>query len=233
MLDTLTAPMKRILLSLCLLCLFGFQACKEKEEVPSAKKIEEYRKGAAQGEARAQYNLGFCYYNGEGVPEGVLEAMKWYRKAADQEYAPAQLKLGDCFLYGKGLAKDDPEEAVKWYRKAAEQGYAEAQYNIGFCYYWGKGMIKDTVESSKWFRKAAEQGNSFAQHYLGLYYITEKDEHKDIVEAYKWFKIASASGDKVDEGMVRESARHMTPFQIEEAERRARAWKPKTEAAGH
>ena len=37
-----------------------------------------------QGAASAQYNLGFMYLNGQGVPQNYAEAAKWYRKAAVQ-----------------------------------------------------------------------------------------------------------------------------------------------------
>ena len=49
-----------------------------------AEAVKWYRKAAEQGHARAQYSLGFMYYNGRGVPQDYAEAMKWYRKAADQ-----------------------------------------------------------------------------------------------------------------------------------------------------
>ena len=37
---------------------------------------------AEQGDAKAQYNLGQMYYEGQGVPQGHKEAVKWYRLAA-------------------------------------------------------------------------------------------------------------------------------------------------------
>ena len=49
-----------------------------------------YRKAAEQGDAKAQYNLGNCYYFGNGVTENEQEAVKWYRKAAEQGDAKAQ-----------------------------------------------------------------------------------------------------------------------------------------------
>ena len=46
--------------------------------------LEEWRPSAEQGDALAQYNLGFMYSNGEGVPQDYAEAVKWYRMAAEQ-----------------------------------------------------------------------------------------------------------------------------------------------------
>ena len=47
-----------------------------------------------QGDAAAQFNLGFMYYNGQGVPQDYILAVKWFRLAADQGYADAQFSLG-------------------------------------------------------------------------------------------------------------------------------------------
>jgi TPR repeat protein len=52
-----------------------------------------FRKGAEQGFALAQYNLGVMYHNGQGVAQNHEEAVKWYRKAAEQGYADAQKAL--------------------------------------------------------------------------------------------------------------------------------------------
>ena len=46
--------------------------------------------GAEQGYAKAHYNLGVMYENGEGVPEDDKEAVKWYTKSAEQGLADAQ-----------------------------------------------------------------------------------------------------------------------------------------------
>src|SRR6516162_3219738 len=67
----------------------------------------------------AQYDLGLCYYNGQGVRKDYGEALKWFHKAAEQNFAPAQFILGTCSDKGEGVPKDNVE-AVKFYRKAAE-----------------------------------------------------------------------------------------------------------------
>ncbi len=108
--------------------------------------FEGYKARAERGDPVAQYNLGVCYDNGEGVAKNQVEAVKWYRKAAEQGLAKAQFNLGNCYHNEKGVAKDQVE-AVKWCRKAADQGLAEAQFNLGACYYNGEGVTKDEVEA--------------------------------------------------------------------------------------
>ena len=94
-----------------------------------AEAVKWYRKAADQGDAIAQFNLGWMYDEGRGVSKDDAEAVRWYRKAADQGHALAQFNLGAMYANGEGVAKDDAE-AVKWYRKAADQGDADAQAKL-------------------------------------------------------------------------------------------------------
>ena len=118
-----------------------------------------YRKAVAQGNAKAQYNLGFMYKYGQGVTLNYAKAAKWYRKAADQGLAEAQSNLGVMYVNGQGVAQDYTE-AVKWYRKAAEQGYAMAQFNLGRSYEFGDGVPISTSTAVEWYYKA---GMNFIQ----------------------------------------------------------------------
>lgn len=82
-------------------------------------------KRAEKGDAKAQYNLGSCYENGDGIDKNINEAVKWYMKAAEQGMPEAQSYLGLCYALGNGVSKDS-DEAVKWWKNALEQGYEPA-----------------------------------------------------------------------------------------------------------
>ncbi len=81
---------------------------------------------AKQGHPEAQYEIGYCYENGEGSEKDYDKAAKWYRKVAEHGYAEAQYALGSCYCYGLGVEKDNIA-AAQWLRKAAEQGHFEAK----------------------------------------------------------------------------------------------------------
>ena len=85
-----------------------------------------WRPLAEQGNARAQYNLGIMYANGQGVPEDDVQAARWYRMAAEQGYASAQYNLGIMYVYGQGVPEDDVQAHV-WFSLAAAQGNAKAK----------------------------------------------------------------------------------------------------------
>ena len=83
---------------------------------------------AAQGNARAQHNLGFMYERGEGVPQDYAEAVRWYKLAAAQGHANAQTNLG--VMYGKGQGV--PQDYVRahfWLNLAAATGLSAAITN--------------------------------------------------------------------------------------------------------
>jgi TPR repeat protein len=109
---------------------------------------------AAQGHADAQFNLGFMYAKGRGVPQDYGLALKWYRLAAAQGHAKAQSNLGVMYYKGNGVPQDYAE-ALKWFRLAAAHGNAEAQSNLGVLYYRGNGVSQDSVQAYKWFSLAA------------------------------------------------------------------------------
>ena len=83
--------------------------------------VKWFRKAAKQGNAAAQYNLGWMYAKGIGVVKDKWEAVKWYLEAAKQGNAAAQYNLGWMYAEGIGVVKDK-QKAVKWYLEAAEQG---------------------------------------------------------------------------------------------------------------
>ena len=84
-----------------------------------------YRKAAMEGDAGAQYCLGWLYYAALGVELNETEAFKWIYKAAEQGEPDAQKALGDFYSRGVGVEQDDVK-ALDWYRKAAQQGNGEA-----------------------------------------------------------------------------------------------------------
>ena len=90
--------------------------------------LREWRPLAEQGNASAQYNLGFMYSNGRGVPEDDTEAVRWYRLAAEQGDAKAQTNLGIMYANGRGVP-EDLVAAYMWWNLSAAQGIEKAKNN--------------------------------------------------------------------------------------------------------
>jgi TPR repeat protein len=114
-----------------------------------AEAVKWYRKAAEQGNASAQYYLGFMYANGEGVPQDDAEAEKWHRKAAEQGFSFAQVGLGMMYLSGEGVPEDDVA-AYAWFSVAAASGDDDGREN--------RDDIKDELTPSQ-----IEKGEAMAR----------------------------------------------------------------------
>ena len=74
----------------------------------------------------AQYVLAGAYATGEGVPEDLVEAVRWLRLAAEQEEPGALMQLADLYMTGEGVPKDIGE-AIRLARLAAKHGEPRAE----------------------------------------------------------------------------------------------------------
>jgi len=142
-----------------LLLLLALSASGQSTFNPEAKELADLRTKAKNGDAKAQYALGVCYADGQGVTKDYEEAVKWWRKAAEQNNANAQLCIGGGYYGGLGVTKDY-EEAVKWYRKAAEQNDAGAQLALALCYAYGSGVNQDYDMTIHWLNLAIDNKDS-------------------------------------------------------------------------
>nr|WP_315042157.1 tetratricopeptide repeat protein [uncultured Moraxella sp.] len=114
------------------------------------------QKLANQGDAQAQFNLGYMYNKGKDVRQDYSQALYWYQKSANQGNALAQNNLGGMYVRGVG---QDYSQAFNWFQKSANQDYAEAQYNLGLMYENGQGVRQNKVILKELFGKACENGN--------------------------------------------------------------------------
>ena len=153
---------------------------------------------AEEGDAEAQYKIGYDYYIHGNLPE----AFKWFLKAAEQGYAEAQYQIGSCYNFGNVVEIDKIQaaywykKAAYWYQKNAEQGNAKAQYMLGICYHKGYGVKQDKAQAIYWYRKAAEQGYAEAQSELAYCYEEGKGVKQDFTIAAYWYKKAAEQGDE-------------------------------------
>ena len=206
--------------------------------------LTETRRLAEQGDADAQYNLGYRYVTGIGVPQDRAEAVRWLRLAADQGHTQAEDFLGRMPPMGSQRATDNVAETelpatlppatgqsprsgnpfrVPSLRTDAEQGDADAQFSLGVRYDIGLGVPQDDAEAVRWYRLAADQGNATAQNNLGLMYANGEGVLKDSVLAHMWFNIAGANGNEAARKRRDNLERDMTRDEITRATELARA----------
>lgn len=121
----------------------------------------------------------------------------------------------------------DYATALKLLRPLVESGGAEAQYRLGLMYANGMGVPTDQAEAARLYRLAADQGVEKAQFSLGELYRDGDGVAQDLVQAYMWFSVAAAAGDQAAFDHRGFLAAELSPDQIAEAEKLAKAWKPK------
>ena len=129
----------------------GFAAYKRGDYATA---VREFRPLAEQGDATAQFYLGFMYDNGEGVPQDYSEAVKWYRKSAEQGDSDAQYSLAAIYVEGRGVL-ENYAEALRWFRRAAENNHGLALNSLGIMYESGWGVPQDYVQAHMWYNLAA------------------------------------------------------------------------------
>lgn len=188
----------------------------------SAADLQTLQTQAAQGDAKAQANLGALYHQSRGVPQDYVKARQWYEKAAAQGNAQAQYALGVLYGNGQGMPQDYAQ-AHQWYEKAATQGHASAQYNLGALYDGGAGVPQSDTMARQWYEKASAQGDAEAQFVLGTLYATGQGVSQDYVRAYMLVTLAAARLTGDEQKFAADSrdklASIMTPAQIVEAQR--------------
>jgi TPR repeat protein len=180
------------------------------ERLPSdneKKVFESCLKAAEQGDAAAQFNLGFYYANGRGVAKDEVEAAKWYRKGAEQGYALAQNNLALCYHNGTGVIQNSIE-ALNWFEKAAAQGFSRAQCFLAVTTFQSEdfamvdaalrgGNGTATLKSQTAFayaNKAAEQNLSAAEYLLGEFYRLGYGVKQSSEIALNWYSKAAVNG---------------------------------------
>ncbi len=186
-------------------------------QAQTAAEIEQIRSQANMGNAEAQFELGFCYSNGLGLPVDHVEAEKWVRRSANKGFAAAECTMGIFYEMGiDGVITPNEHEAAKWYKKSAEQGYAEAQLYLGNCYMFGFGLAQSNEEALKWYRKSAEQGVFQAEITLGMYYKNIGDNTNALYWLEKAYASAKANKQEVDQEMWDEyDENFITPLEAE------------------
>lgn len=192
--------------------------------------LEGFKELADDGEPTAQNNLGFMYYEGQGVPQDYVEAARLYRLSADQGHLTAQYNLGYMYHEGQGVPQDHVE-AAKWYRLSADQGNSGAQYNLGVMYSQGRGVPRNSVEAARWFRLSAEQCNPYGQLNLGIAYKDGEGVFKDLVQAHVLFNLAASLSPSENHPVRKDAerfrkvvAKSLTSAELRRAQNAAREW---------
>lgn len=159
--------------------------------------ISELETRMAQGDLRAQAELGARYGRGDGVPADVPKAIVLLQDAAGRNNPDAQHWLATAYATGIGVEKNIVQ-AAQLYERAALQGHAEAQFVMGIMISEGQaGFSPSWSGAFPYFWKSADQGFAPAEFMLG--YIYQEGKAVDInpqIAAY-WYRRTVSRGTNV------------------------------------
>lgn len=150
---------RRLLIASLVLLLLNASACEDRRadkaylrgDYENAQKEIEFL--AYGGEARAQYDLGLMYDQGQGVQQSDVKAKEWYERAAQQGEPRAQYNLGLMYLNGQGVPPD-VVKAYYWISLSANRGNTRARDAKD---YVGEKMSAEQIGSAKRLIEAYEE----------------------------------------------------------------------------
>ncbi len=151
-------------------------------------------RAAQQGHIRAQTNLAFMHYYGEGIDSDYAEAFRWFSAAAKKRDSIAQFMLASMYETGDGVAQDYAN-AFRYYAESAGQGNAASQCFLAYLYQSGQGVEKNMTKAVRWYLRSAEQDYTLAQNELAIIYYEGMGVKPDYAKAAKLFKKAAIAGD--------------------------------------
>ena len=88
-------------------------------------------------------------------------------------------------------------------------------------------QLGDYATAMREWQTLAEQGDAEAQNRLGIMYLLSQGVPQDLVLARLWLDLAAGQGNEPAYIISDDVAGFMTPAQIAEAEKLARAWQLK------
>lgn len=113
-----------------------------------------YLISANDGNAEAQFDIAYAYFNGEGIERDYASAAMWFKRSARQNYAKAQYNLAYCYMNGRGVPRDY-DKASDLLHQSANNNYKRAQLTLADCYANGILVEQNEKESQKWMAMAA------------------------------------------------------------------------------
>jgi len=168
---------------------------------------------AEEGDADAQYNIGWMYLNGYGLRVNDSLALDWWEKASAAGHADADFSIGMLYSLGEGDVPKDESKAIDYYLLAAKQRHEDAitilqsmmmrndkaikgrMHSIIFDYGLMFGEIREVKASKLNVRKKPTVESSI---------ITQLTKGQRVLEMFKqgkWSQVAILYNEGIEEGI--------------------------------
>ncbi|TEA22516.1 Protein sel-1-like protein 1 [Colletotrichum sidae] len=164
-----------------------------------------------KGDAKASYNLGRIYYDGQrGLDRDLDLARKYFftvakrywkkdgrlldnhKQGIEKTASKAAGFIGRMYLRGDGIDQSF-DQAKRWFERGISHGDAQSQYGLGLMMLHGYGTPKNIAMATDLFKAAAEQDYAPAQIELGVLYL-DQGGAEDVRIANNYFELAARYG---------------------------------------
>jgi TPR repeat protein len=186
--------------------------------------VAQFARAARAGLREAQYQLGRCYLNGQGVPPSLPNALCWLTRAAEAGEPAAQAELASLALRGvtaQGFVplfdgsrtqtgQPDFHHAAYWGRRAAAGGSAEAKALLGLILTAGPAALRDVPAGEAYYRASADAGSVLGQFGLAIK-LLERGDREAARQALPLLQKAGSAGVPMAHyvlGLLTEAAPH-------------------------
>lgn len=155
---------------------------------------QELADAADAGDAKAQYLMGYLYYQGQGVAQDDEKAFELFRNAADKGHVEAQTFLAFMYDAGRGVPQNK-KKAFELYQASADEGDITATINLGVMYYKGDGIPQNYDKAFELLNDIEHVNSPVLQLYLGNLYFYGYGVRQDVNKALDYYLRSAALGD--------------------------------------
>lgn len=160
----------------------------------SQRMMQYYRAQASQGDAHAQFKVGYAYEVGDGLPQDEASASIWYQRAARQGHKNAILNLAAMDKADQPYL-DSEIEYQNSLTFAAQEGDIDARHQLAKMLINNVLYEPDRQQIFSWVQQLASAKHRESQYILGQMYEMGVSVPQNFILAYAWYSIAAAAGD--------------------------------------
>lgn len=150
--------------------------------------IEKYQQAAIDGDAVAQYDLAWAYFQAGDY----VTSLSWWKQAADKGFTGAWTRIAVQYAYGLGVEQDQTAALDAMWKavKGNPEDY-NALCSLGMFYEQGIGMEQNMEQALTCYRQAAEHKEPMAQFALGMCYFFGNGLEQNDKLAMEWAQQAA------------------------------------------
>ena len=118
-----------------------------------------FQKAVELGDTDACFDLGKCYYLGNGVAQDFAKAFENFKTANDFGLKTSELLcfLGECYFEGRGIEKN-VNSAIQFFERSASNSYLQADYYLAYIFYNGAGVKPNPERAARYLEKIRDIG---------------------------------------------------------------------------